>query len=147
MGRAFRFAVREALQANINKIHFLSGTARGTFMHISRFVGAGLSFPTRIGFYYYHRAGSPRVPKSANLGASLSSAKSAIDARRSFKLEFPEYSFSFETALRYFNIEDQVRWGFSGSFVVSVEAKLREFIRKFGPGIIAELYGSARRTP
>ena len=146
MGKAFRFAVREALQKHINQIGFLSGTARGTFLHVSRFVGAGISFPTRVGFYYYHRAGSNRVPKSAGLGASLSSAKGALESQNSFDLKFPNYSFSMETALRYFNLQDQVRWGFSNAFNSTMKAKLREFLAKFGPGLIADLYSFARRT-
>lgn len=145
MGKAFRFAVREALQAHIAQIGFLSGTARGTFLHVSRFVGAGISFPTRIGFYYYHRAGSKRVPKSAGLGASLSTAKSSLQAQKRFTTDFPRYTFEMQTALRYFNIQDQVKWNFSVAFTKTMEDKLREFIRKFGPGLIADLYSTVTR--
>ena len=142
MGRAFRFAVRSAIQAHINQIHIQSGMARGTFLFISRFVRAGVNFPTNSGFTYYHRKGSQAQPKSAQLGASFSTADSRGAAEDRFMFKFPRYVFQMDTALRYFNIEDQVRWNFSDAFEATMERKLEEFIDKNGPSLIGEIFPS-----
>ena len=145
MLRALRFAVRSAIQAHIDQINIESGMARGTFLFVSRLVRAGVNFPTNTGFKYYHRRGSSAQNKTAQLGAQFSTADSKEAAEARFKSKFPRYSFEMQTALRYFNIEDQVRWNFSGQFVATMENKLLEFINKNGPALIGEILGSATR--
>jgi len=145
MARAFRFAVREALQAHLSDIRILSGMARGTFLHISRFVGAGLNFPSNPGFKYYSKRGARPQTKTALLGASLSTARSSSEAAKRFKSDGSRYTFDMQTSLRYFDIENKIRWNFSEPFRKTLDRKLREYIQKFGASLMGDIFSSSTR--